>query len=233
MSAAQFFTDSAETVSGSNYRDVMGDMWDTLGQLQLDFLKGQGMQPHHRLMDVGCGPLRLGSLAVDYLDPGHYFAIDASEELLDVGYNRELTDRQRERMPRSRLHTTEDFDFSFLNDQKMDVAMAQSLFTYLPLNHIRHLLARLYPRMVEGGAFYASFCLNPDHHDITQKMTHPVTEAGLKPIVSHDITAPYHYSIEDLEYCAKDMPWKFQFHGDWGHPCNLHMAAFIAGRDAR
>ncbi|MCI5049217.1 MAG: class I SAM-dependent methyltransferase [Rickettsiales bacterium] len=223
-----YYADDLKTkiLSGS-HRDVVGGFWDELGEMQLEFLKSQGLQQHQKLLDIGCGALRLGRMVVDYLDSGNYYGVDISEDLLDAGYNKELTDRQRERLPRSHLNATAEFDFSYLNDTKIDVAMAQSVFTHLPMNHIRHCLSKLHPHMMPGGVFYASFSHCPDHHDITQPLVHPADDSISNDVVTYDIKDPYHYSQEDFEYCAKDMPWRFQIHGDWGHPRNLQMGAFI------
>ena len=37
------------------HRQVVGGMWDEIGTLQLEFLKGRGLQAHDLLLDVGCG----------------------------------------------------------------------------------------------------------------------------------------------------------------------------------
>lgn len=227
MPSPYYQEDLKNKVIAGSHRDLIGGFWDKIGKLQMDFLTRQGLQPHHYFLDIGCGALRLGTLAVDYLEPRHYYGVDISEDLLDAGYGKELTDRQRERLPRSSLQHTGEFDFRWLNDQKMDMAMAQSVFTHLPMNHIRHCLHKLYPFMKDGSAFYASFAICPDHHQITEKLVHPSSDEVGKEVATYDIRDPYHYTLEDLEYCTKDTPWKFQFLGDWGHPRNLQMAAFI------
>lgn len=229
MPSPYYESDLKDKVIAGGHRQLIGGLWDKMGRMQIDFLRDQGLQPHHVMMDIGCGALRLGSLAVDYLDPSHYYGVDISEDLLDAGYNKELTDRQRERLPRSHLHATDSFDFSYLHDQKIDRAMAQSVFTHLPMNHIRHCLIRLAPVMKPDGVFYATFSLCPDHHNVTEKLVHPSGEDVTVEVVTYDIRDPYHYTLEDLEYCAKDTPWKFQYLGDWGHPRNLKMAAFFIG----
>jgi hypothetical protein len=50
----------AERVSNGEHRAVVGGMWDELGALQLDFLRARGLRPDSRLLDIGCGSLRLG-----------------------------------------------------------------------------------------------------------------------------------------------------------------------------
>tara|TARA_B100001123_G_scaffold335101_1_gene378618 strand:+ start:228 stop:920 length:693 start_codon:yes stop_codon:yes gene_type:complete len=214
-------------IQEGGHRDAIGGLWDEMGRLQLEFLKAQGLQPYHRLMDIGCGPLRFGCLAVDFLDARNYYGVDISEELLDIGYNNELTDRQRERLPRSHLAATDQFDLRYLQDTKLDMAIAQSVFTHLPMNHIRHCLKRLAPHMKTGCPLFATFLHCPDHHDVTEPLTQPVSPDKELAVTSYDIRDPYHYTLEDLEYCTRDTAWRFQMIGDWGHPRGQKMAGFF------
>ena len=71
-------------------RQEVGGLWDQVGRLQLDFLRGRGLEPEARLLDVGCGCLRGGVHLVEYLSPGRYYGIDISPALLEVGYDVEL-----------------------------------------------------------------------------------------------------------------------------------------------
>jgi len=213
-------------IRAGGHRNVIGGLWDELGNLQLDFLISQGLLPHHRLLDIGCGALRLGVMAVNYLEPGHYYGTDIWEELLDAGYHRELTDRQRERLPRANLAVTGDFNFSYLSE-KMDYAIAQSLFSHLPMNHLRHCLMNLQQVMNPGGIFYVTFFHCPDHHDVSKPLTHPLEVSESRDLITRDVADPYHYTLSDMEYVAKDTQWRFQFIGDWKHPRNQQMAAYV------
>ena len=49
----------------------------------------------------------------DYLEPGHYYGIDVNNDIITTGYDRELTDEQRARIPVSNLHSTDRFDCDF------------------------------------------------------------------------------------------------------------------------
>jgi hypothetical protein len=42
-------------VNAGRHREVVGDLWDELGNLQLAFLRKHGLRPEHRLLDIGCG----------------------------------------------------------------------------------------------------------------------------------------------------------------------------------
>ena len=72
------------------WRNAVGGMWEEIGRLQLDFMIAQGLQPHHLLLDVGCGSLRAGVHFVRYLNDSHYYGIDAQQGLLDAGVRVEL-----------------------------------------------------------------------------------------------------------------------------------------------
>src|SRR4051794_24004227 len=51
---------SEAAIEKGAHRRRVGGRWQELGSLQLDFMVAQGLQPQHRLLDVGCGALRGG-----------------------------------------------------------------------------------------------------------------------------------------------------------------------------
>jgi hypothetical protein len=81
--------------------------------------------------------------------------------------------------------------------------------------------------MKPGSPLFATFLHCPDHHDMTKPLVQPVAPGQENPVTSYDISDPYHYTLEDMEYCAKDTPWRFQLVGDWGHPRGQQMAAYF------
>src|SRR4051794_31740531 len=114
---------------------LLGGRWDTHGQTQLEFLTSQGLRPEHTFLDVGCGCLRAGRHLIDYLEPNNYYGVDANHSLVKAGYDVELTDMQRRRVPASHLRANERFDGDF--GVKFDFAIAQSVFSHVTLNQIR------------------------------------------------------------------------------------------------
>ncbi|HSF63336.1 MAG TPA: class I SAM-dependent methyltransferase, partial [Paracoccaceae bacterium] len=74
------FYDTA--LAQGRHRDIVGGRWDETGRVQMAALQAEGLQPHHRLLDIGAGSLRLGCKAVPFLNPGHYWATDASRALM-------------------------------------------------------------------------------------------------------------------------------------------------------
>lgn len=221
------YYDEAEvrrTVERGGHREAVGGLWDELGRHQLAYLVSRGLRRGDRLLDVGCGALRLGVHAVDYLDAGNYFGIDISPSLVDAGYRLELDDAGRSKLPRANLASNAEFDLSFLGGS-IDMAIAQSLFTHLPLNHLRRCLSAVSGVLRPGGVFYATAWVLPDGAPIHRPHAWPGRLNG-KAIVTTDIGDPYHHAMRDILYAAEGTDFTTEVVGDWGHPRGQPMLAF-------
>ena len=92
-------------------------------------LLAQGMTPQDHLLDIGCGALRLGHMAVPSLKPGHYWGTDASLALMRHGRLHELPDPTR--LPED--HLVEDATFALPGiPDSITLAIAFGVFTHLP-----------------------------------------------------------------------------------------------------
>ncbi len=212
---------AAKFVQKGNHRLWVGGLWEEIGQLQFDYTQSYGLKPNMRLLDVGCGCLRGGVHFVRYLAPGHYYGIDISQDLLDAGYEHELGKvGLQHKLPRENLLCNGEFDAGHFGIE-FDVAIAQSLFTHLPLNHIKMCLTKMVNVVRIGGVFHATAFLSPQDHDWTKPLLHSPAN-----ITSYPVDDPYHYRAEDLVYCTAGLPWRFEIVGDWGHPRNQSMVMF-------
>lgn len=205
---------SVEQIARGVHRSRVGGLWDTMGSLQLDFLSERGLYRSDRLLDVACGALRAGIHFVDFLEPGHYFGIDINQSLLDAGYDLELTDYLREKLPRDNLRRVDRFDCDF--GVQFDVAIAQSLFTHVPLNHVRLCMYRVAQQMRPGGRFYLTFNEKPKSFPVDG-----VVEGGKYSFYGERNV--YWYYRSDLRWAASFSPWKWRYIGDWGHPRKQRM----------
>ena len=141
------------------HRDIVGGRWDEIGRLQLALLQAQGMEPHHTLLDIGAGSLRLGCKAVPYLAPGHYWATDASRALMERGRETELPDPAR--LPLDHLVEDADFAFPGLPD-RVDYLIAFGVFTHLPPGDTALALARIARRWPQPRVFLFTVFLAPE-----------------------------------------------------------------------
>lgn len=213
---------SRKGVEQGNHRAMIGGMWDEIGKLQFDYLKNDGLAPSDRLLDVGCGCLRGGIHFVEYLEVGNYFGIDISEDLLNAGYELEIARLNlQHKLPRENLRTTGDFDATPFG-MEFDAVLALSVFTHLPINHIRLCLARLEPSVRPGGNFFATVFNITGDGDWTKPAAH--TPGG---ITTHPDRDPYHYTSADLEFCCHGLNWRLDRLEEWDHPRDQWMAVFI------
>ena len=58
-------------------------LWKMKRQFQLQFLTSVGLEPSHRLLEIGCGTLRGGIPIIDYLEKRHYWGIESRENVLE------------------------------------------------------------------------------------------------------------------------------------------------------
>ncbi len=129
--------------------------WDEFAQWQFETLRRLGLSPHHQLLDIGCGALRLGSLAIPYLDDDHYCGIDPFEPFHRIG-RRILADLGVEK--RYALHCSGSFDFEVF-DRRFDYAIAQSVFTHLSEEAITGCVTNLAAVMAPGGQLVFTYTL--------------------------------------------------------------------------
>lgn len=210
----------ARRVAAGEHRAVVGGLWDEIGALQLAFLRANGLTPQSRLLDIGCGSLRLGVRAVDFLDTGNYWGTDINESLLTAGYEKEIVPAGlAHKLPRVNLIVDSDFTFNGLPHQ-FDFAIAQSVFTHLPLNHLRLCLSSLAKHLNGPCVFYVTVFIAPDH-----SLTMPCLQDPGN-VTTYPHRDPYHCSLADLQHVALGSPWGVDYVGDWGHPRNQKMAVF-------
>lgn len=198
------------------HRAVVGGRWDDIGQLQHDFLWSQGLKATSRLLDVGAGAFRGGVRFAATLNPGCYFAIDRSLDLLEAGYTSEIVPAALDaRFPRTNFAAVEDFMPPF--GVAFDFALAVSVFTHLPLARLNDCLTALRPHMAPGGRFYLTVFEGP----VDRSLDRP------DGIVTHPDRDPFHFDRQDV-LAQGEGRWSSTWLGDWGHPREQQMVLFEA-----
>lgn len=207
-----------------DHRRQVGGLWEELGRHQFDFLVGQGLEPHHRLLDVGCGSLRGGVHFVGYLDPGHYFGVDIDGDLLAAG-EQELEAAGLGGKAHT-LRRTDTFEVDF--GRTFDFVLAQSVFTHLPLNSIQRCLLNVDRVLAPTGRFFATFFFNPHGKNDTRDLEHRASHDP-SVVVTHMDRDPYHYAVEAFEWACSGTGLVVEHVGEWGHPWGQQMLMFHAG----
>ncbi len=177
-----------QALSENRHRDIVGGRWDETGRAQMALLLSQGLQPHHHLLDIGAGSMRLGCKVVPYLHPGHYWATDLSRALMLRGHQTELPDPTR----LDAAHLIEDADFIFPTiPPHITHAIAFAVFTHLPLTHLARALPQIHTRFPAlQRLLFTVFLSPPDAY----------AEPRRQPdgVVTHPNRAPYHHRAADI-----------------------------------
>lgn len=137
------------------YRDqyrrekLVGPMgvWEALQQYQFNVLNAFGLKPHHRVLDVGCGPLTVGLQLVAHLDPGNYVGIDVRHEPLIEAYR--LIAKHGLVGKNPTLVNSATFGREELGERRFDFIWVSQLSYHLDDAQIARLFAQIRARM--GG----------------------------------------------------------------------------------
>lgn len=202
-------------IENKKHRAAVGGMWDEMGYLQYNWFLNNGLNPEHTFLDVGCGSLRGGIHFIKYLNNGNYYGIDLNESLINAG----KVELKEQYIPKSpNLMINGNFEFK-LFDQNFEFALAQSVFTHLPTNHILKCLINIDRVLNRGGKFYATFFETNDKF----KLEEIIQSQEVTSYIDKD---PFHYHFSVFEFLVDGLDLSVEYIGDWGHPRNQKMVCF-------
>jgi SAM-dependent methyltransferase len=155
---------------------------------------------------------------VGYLDPGRYVGVDANSRLVSAGRDVELL-RAGLQDKDALLVESSTFDFASIG-RSFDFALAQSVFTHVPLNSIRACLVQIVAVLRPGARFFATFFEDESERGDLGPIHHP------DGFGSHFDRDPYHYQLAALEWATSGTGLQLEYIGEWGHPRGQRMLAF-------
>lgn len=194
--------------------------WKTHQQMQVDFLYKNGFNEKSLILDIGCGPLRLGSDIIPKLKTGWYYGQDINKETLIYG-EEVLRENNIKKSSRYTLICSENFNFSEIKTL-VDIAFSNSLFTHLTINSIMTCLYNVEKILNPEGFYYSTF-FNVENHnkwEIPQKRN----KWG-SIFYTYPCTDPYHYNSSFLKKISLDIGLHMDIVKDYDHPVQT-MACF-------
>jgi SAM-dependent methyltransferase len=99
-----------EAILREEHHHQYGGPW-AKGKYRFEFLVESGLRPEHRLLDIGCGSLRIGVPAIRYLEAGNYCGVESHLYSLEAAATYEVPLHGLE-AKRPRLLWDADFTFS-------------------------------------------------------------------------------------------------------------------------
>ena len=109
-------------------------IWIEHQQMQLSFLQRHGFESSSTILDLGCGPMRLGSALIPLLRDGWYYGQDINPETITFG-EQVLRDSGISNEANYTLFASDQFDLSLV-DRPVQIVFSNSLFSHLTLNSI-------------------------------------------------------------------------------------------------
>ncbi|MCF7970792.1 MAG: class I SAM-dependent methyltransferase [Methylococcaceae bacterium] len=208
---------SDDQIKNKAHRNFVGGLWDEIGRLQFEFIKNAGLNPNHKLLDIGCGCLRGGIHFIDYLNEGNYYGLDINSSLIEAG----KIELEEAGLTKKNPNLIVNDSFLFENfNTKFDFMISISVFTHLPMNIIIRCLKNVKLTLNHNGVYYSTFFLAPESAHLEPLKHHP---GGIVTNYDRD---PFHYSNEELYYMANSAGLNIHILGDWGHPRDQKMAVF-------
>lgn len=169
-------------------------LWDLIAEWQVMVLSERGIRTSSYLLDIGCGAMRLGFSAVNYLDSGHYFGMDPYSPYVETA---KAMAAKLKIQKEFHLSNRSDFGFGLFN-HKFDYAMAQSVVTHLSWAQFRACLLELKKVMNSGAQFIFTYSI------------------GYYPTVgfmyggSHVMKRPWIRDIQQIKNLAAELKIDFQ-----------------------
>ncbi len=122
--------------------------YDLIAALATGVLFAAGLRETHKVLDLGCGSLRVGRLLIPYLRTGNYFGIEPERRYVEEGIEKE-TGRDLIEMKRPTFRHVSDFSAEAFG-VPFDYILAQSIFSHT------------YPDLAAAGFSGIARALAPD-----------------------------------------------------------------------
>lgn len=143
------------TKQNNDYKRFVGDRlkYYEIGKILFDLLLKYGMQPKHKLLDIGCGSLRLGIYAIPYLDRENYHGIEPETWLLREALKYEF---KMELINEKRPLFSYNSDFSVTGND-YDYIIANSVYIHATIEQIEKSISEASKALFEYGVFLFNF----------------------------------------------------------------------------
>jgi len=135
------------------------ETYTDIGQQMFQYLQENGLKSGHKLLDYGCGVMRLRiwteGTGVDY------YGVDISKERIDTGL--EMLKKNGIDMDPEKAVAVDDYELTNLKVRKFDFIWAASVYTHIPLDEIEISLKNLRDMLNPGGKMIFTFSPSPSN----------------------------------------------------------------------
>ncbi len=164
-----YISRAKKTLSDKSKHPTLGGAWENdAKQLQnremiFKFLVEQGLKKSDKLVDYGCGSLRIGSKLIEFLDPGRYIGFDITDRFYKLGLNTVKQETVTTKSPEFYVIS----DSAILNCKKSLPAYIISIgvLMHIPPNELKEFFANIISLLSPSGVAYITY----KQSSVTQK----------------------------------------------------------------
>jgi len=153
-----------------DYRRFPGN-WYLPGPDVIKVLLLADMAEKSHVLDIGCGPLRIGRLLIPFLLPGHYYGLDPEKDLVEEALARELIADYGEQFVRYKepaFAYDAHFNLSRFGDAQFNVAFANQVFCHCGNKQLGECLESLAPVLAPGGRFLLNIHMAEEDQEVNK-----------------------------------------------------------------
>lgn len=150
----------------NHYRAYIGPPkdYDIISAMVFNLVTNLGLRQNHRVLDIGCGSLRIGRLLIPYLNERNYIGVEPNKWLVSDGIKKEIgKDLVRIKKPTFSFRDSLD---EFNTSLNIDFAIAQSIFSHTGTDLLAKWIKSVSFHLKDSGALIATFY--PGENDFTE-----------------------------------------------------------------
>jgi cyclopropane fatty-acyl-phospholipid synthase-like methyltransferase len=188
-----------------HYRAYVGPPknYDLISAMVFNLLTSIGLRQHHRVLDIGCGSLRVGRLLIPYLNSGNYFGVEPNKWLVDEGIKNEIgRDLVKIKDPTFSFCTSMG---EFKKSLNLDYAIAQSIFSHCGKDLIKGWLSQVSLHLKDNGALVATFLVDDKDYD-GHGWIYPGC-VNYKPETMVEIASEFNLDFDVLNWAHPNQTW--------------------------
>ena len=189
--------------------------WDSVGRLQYRFLRREGLQPTHTLLDVGCGTFRAGRFIVKFLESGNYYGFDEKQSAIEWGRRHVLKKLMRKnphlftlRMESKPVDLVEVLKFA-----GFDYIWMHAFLDHVGPDKVESVFCSVEKVLADDGYIYATSFIANEH----------TAEWGKEKVETYSHKDPWHYTVKFLKKAASNAGLHIDGHLGYVHPLGLTM----------
>jgi len=138
------------------------ELFESAGRFTLKSMLQAGLRPEHRVLDLGCGVLRVGYWLIRFLDPDRYFGLEKHTKYVEIGL-KHAVGPELQALKRPQFHIAENFDFSPFG-VRFDFVVARSIFSHASLRQIGLTMDSFRDSSAHDAIMLASYSCAKDGH---------------------------------------------------------------------